>query len=248
MPSGILFGFHLYRTFLSPEHHIPLGFQIGVALLCGFLGPRGGWKWAILIGLGVPAGDWLAHLIDRTIPSPINSVGAPVVMARSFFPTLFAVYAGRFLHTRIWGALTDEEEKPISAKDQQVAMERFLNQYEKIKEERGSEEAKMASEAFIHLQKGQTETTSPQTSPPHPAPTVAPSPQKVLTTSPSSIPQPAEENASTEETDLSQSKGPDHPPEKREDSETTIANSPQSEDEKLKRLEQRLGLGYKRGE
>lgn len=44
----------------------------GVAAVLGFLSPRGAWRWALLLVVWTPLGQWLAYLAGMKLPYPNN--------------------------------------------------------------------------------------------------------------------------------------------------------------------------------
>ncbi|MFN3821133.1 MAG: hypothetical protein ACK4OO_02265 [bacterium] len=246
IPAAVLMFLQFYRAFLSPNSTIPLGLQLGVAFLCGFLSSKGSWKWAVLIGLGVPLGDWLGHFVDPSLPSPIHSLGAPIAMARSFFPTFGIVYLGVFLHRRIWGTFTEEEPTGPTFKEHEASLERFFSQYQATKESKGEGEAKQVAQAYLLLHSESPSQTEKVSSIQGAHPQKIPSPLKSLPPSlPSDIPN--ENPSSRPQKNFSsgaKNRQSIEGDEQRNDEQfPPLADDPH---QKLQELEKRLGLGTKR--
>jgi hypothetical protein len=61
-----------------------------LAFVVGVLSPARPWRWALLIGLGVP----LAHTIGHVLPLHLSSQDSVIASSWAFIPTFLSVYSG----------------------------------------------------------------------------------------------------------------------------------------------------------
>lgn len=65
---------------------LPAGF------FAGLLQPRGAWRWALVLGLGVPVAHLVARLVGYRPPYPVRPNDFAVLLA--LIPAFVATYAG----------------------------------------------------------------------------------------------------------------------------------------------------------
>jgi hypothetical protein len=95
---GVAFGLLVgYVDYHSEEVQLPALLLLVFAFLLGFAQPKGAWRWALVVGVGVP----LVHLLGRTLgyPQPY-----PTDFSIVLLPLIFALagtYAGALIHNLV---------------------------------------------------------------------------------------------------------------------------------------------------
>lgn len=94
-PTLVVGSLILYADVVDGTGRIPFHISIIVALLMGFLLPKGSWRWVILIGIGVDLAHLTGNLIDATaIPNKFPITGKGLLF--SLIPALTGTYSGIF--------------------------------------------------------------------------------------------------------------------------------------------------------
>jgi len=145
LPGFILLFLWFYRNFVDARQSVPISITIGIGFLCGFLAPKGKWRWPVLIGLGETTMQLFGHLVDRSTPLPTGSLADPVEIAKNFVPVLAATYVGIFVNHRLYGSEPVKKSRTERKREKQMAgFEQMVEQYEMIRQLRGGEGAKSA--------------------------------------------------------------------------------------------------------
>ena len=91
----------VYAEVIEEDASLPITIILTISFLCGFLAPQGKWRWAILVGAGIPLSRWAGHWLDSTaLPEEYAFQIEP--LAKDFILALIGTYAGIYLYKRVF--------------------------------------------------------------------------------------------------------------------------------------------------
>ncbi len=76
----------------TTEVTVPIVGLLAAGLFCGTLQPRGAWRWALLLAVGVPAMQAVALWLDLDTAEPVRLDARPVLVVAAF--ALIGCYVG----------------------------------------------------------------------------------------------------------------------------------------------------------
>jgi hypothetical protein len=90
----------------TDETGVVAGSVLVASGLLGLVEPRGAWRWGLLVGLSVPVGQAIFHLLGARVPYPNAWSDLPVTLV-ALVPALIGAYAGSLIRTSVTSAITE---------------------------------------------------------------------------------------------------------------------------------------------
>lgn len=116
----MLGGLSLYAAVFDKNGEVPLFMILVTGLAMGFLQPKGGWRWVILIGVGVHLAQISGNLIASSpIPSEYQLTFQKVF--RDVPPALIGTYIGIFLRRYFFDPDSYSADRALTVEEKLVA-------------------------------------------------------------------------------------------------------------------------------
>lgn len=90
----------------TDETGIVAGSVLIASGLLGLVEPRGAWRWGLLVGLSVPVGQAIFHLVGAPVPYPNEWSDLPVTFV-ALVPALVGAYAASLIRTSVTSGITE---------------------------------------------------------------------------------------------------------------------------------------------
>ncbi|MBM3327276.1 MAG: hypothetical protein FJY65_09965 [Calditrichaeota bacterium] len=109
LPCIVLLFLVIYVDYIAAGSNLPIVVLLAAGLVCGFIAPQGKWRWAILVGAGIPLTRVIGHWLASS-QLPVHQLIPPVEILRNLILALLASYTGIFLRQRFFEPQPKEVE------------------------------------------------------------------------------------------------------------------------------------------